>query len=372
MPTTLSSNRIARPLLRYFGGKWRLTSWIIGIFPEHTKYVEPYGGGASVLLCKSRVHTEIYNDLDSEVFNLLSVVRNNSDELRKLIELTPFSRNEFELAYTPSENAIEQARRTLVRSAMGFASQASLGQRSGFLSAFKISHKLPAHRWTSLSPVLLQISQRIQGVILENRDALSVMRQHDCPSTLHYVDPPYVPDSRSGTYKKVYRHEMSMAQHAELLHCLKGLKGAVVLSGYANELYAEHLTDWTTLTCQTQAGGKQSCELNRQETLWLKPASGHGSDLASASSVKSHGNREFKRGKLSTGKGSKKTTGKRLGKSSLVLLGYLKKKPSMTTIEMAAKLGLTEDGVNYQLTKLKASGCLQRVGGRKFGSWQVV
>ena len=52
------------PPLKYFGGKWLLAPWIIEHFPSHKTYVEPYGGGASVLLRKPRAATEVYGDLD--------------------------------------------------------------------------------------------------------------------------------------------------------------------------------------------------------------------------------------------------------------------------------------------------------------------
>jgi DNA adenine methylase len=78
-----------RPLLRYFGGKWMLAPWVISHFPVHSKYIEPFGGGGSILLSKSVVHAEIYNDLDSDIVNLFSVVRSNLPEFLDQIKLTP-------------------------------------------------------------------------------------------------------------------------------------------------------------------------------------------------------------------------------------------------------------------------------------------
>ena len=64
-----------RPALRYHGGKWRLAPWIIGHFPAHKIYCEPFCGAASVLLRKPRSRIEIINDLDSEVTNLFQILR---------------------------------------------------------------------------------------------------------------------------------------------------------------------------------------------------------------------------------------------------------------------------------------------------------
>src|SRR5690606_6837914 len=98
----------ARPIIRYHGGKWRIAPWIISHFPEHRVYVEPFGGGGSVLLRKPRSYAEVYNDLDGEIVNLFRVARDCGDELIRSVELTPFARDEFMLAYEETEDPIEQ------------------------------------------------------------------------------------------------------------------------------------------------------------------------------------------------------------------------------------------------------------------------
>ena len=113
---------VSRPILRYHGGKWNLAPWIIRHFPSHRIYGEWYGGAGSVLLQKSRCYSEIYNDLDGEIVNVFRVFRNPAQgrELQRLLQRTPFSREEFEDTYHLScPDPVEGARRTIIRSFMG-------------------------------------------------------------------------------------------------------------------------------------------------------------------------------------------------------------------------------------------------------------
>jgi DNA adenine methylase len=249
--------------VRYHGGKWRLAPWIISHFPRHRCYVEPFGGGGSVLLRKARSYAEIYNDLDGEMVNLFRVARERGPELRRLLELTPFAREEFRKSYEPSSDPIEQARRTVVRSFMGFGSN-SHNKATGFRSNSNRSGTTPAHDWQNYPAAFGSIVERLRGVVIENRDALAVMSSHDSPGTLHYVDPPYVAGTRDAG--RDYRFEMSDLAHRELAKFLGTLRGMVIVSGYPSELYAEIFDGWRRTECRALADGART----RTECLWLR------------------------------------------------------------------------------------------------------
>jgi DNA adenine methylase len=133
-----------RPVLRYHGGKFRKAPWIIGHFKPHRVYVEPYGGGASVLMRKPRADFEVYNDLDGDVVNVFRVLRDRrrSRALEQLLRLTPWARAEFELSYEASDDPVERARRTIVRCFMGHGTTSRRKNRTGFRAG---SHACPLY-----------------------------------------------------------------------------------------------------------------------------------------------------------------------------------------------------------------------------------
>lgn len=259
-----------RPLVRYHGGKWRMAPWILQHLPPHRCYVEPYGGGASVLLRKPRAYAEVYNDLDDEIVNLFRVARDDGERLALACELTPFARGEFEDSYGQlAGDPLERARRTVFRSFSGFGSAAATGQSSGFRANSNRSGSTPAHDWKSYPECLRLVIQRLRGVVIEHRDALSCMAQHDSPDTLHYVDPPYVHSTRAFRARAhSYRHEMTDGQHIALATALRGLRGMVVLSGYRSDLYDRLYEGWERIDLPTHADGARP----RVESLWLSPS----------------------------------------------------------------------------------------------------
>lgn len=274
---------ITRPVLRWHGGKWLLAPWIIDQMPPHRVYTEAFGGAASVLLRKPRAYAEVYNDLDGEVVNLFRVLRDprTAEQLRQAVILTPFSRTEFNAAYSPARSRVERARRLIIRSFMGFGSDGACGQyRTGFRPDSNKSGTTPAHDWANWPEVVPAMVARLRGVVIEQEPAIRLLQRHDRPETLHFIDPPYHPDtrarghvSRRGQRVKRYNFEMDHDDHAELLRVEAGLKGMVMLCGYPHPMYDEALPGWRRIDRAALADGARA----RVECLWLNPAAAEAS-----------------------------------------------------------------------------------------------
>lgn len=264
--------KIKHPAIRYHGGKFRLAPWIIEQMPEHVCYVEPFGGAAGVLLQKPRSYSEVYNDLDGEVVNLFRVLRNPelNQRLQDACRLTPYSRDEFCHAQAPATDSVERARRMVVRACMGFGSAAGIGGNSGFRGDSKRKYATAAHLWERYPENLAALCQRLQGVIIENKDALSVMRAHDAETTLHYIDPPYVPETRVQG-NRYYAHEMTVEGHEQLLAVDRTMTGMVMISGYDAKVYNDMLSGWAKTEKASRISAGRGTKV-RTECLWLNPA----------------------------------------------------------------------------------------------------
>lgn len=266
-------NAPTRPVLRYHGGKWRLAPWLIGFFPAHRVYVEPFGGAASVLMQKPRSFAEVYNDAWSTVVNVFRVLRNPeaAGRLCEQLRLTPFAREEFEATYPETTDAVEAARRTILRSFAGFGSASTNGAyATGFRANSNRSHTTPAHDWAHYPEHLGRFVDRLQGVVIEHRPASEVIAQHDGPETLFYIDPPYPHETRNMRRgNAAYAKEMTVDDHRALIAQLRTVAGMVVVSGYPCALYDKELVpDWDRHTRKHFADGARA----RTEVIWRNAA----------------------------------------------------------------------------------------------------
>ena len=259
------SKTAMRPALRYYGGKWRTAPWILSHFPPHKCYVEPFGGAASVLIQKERSRIEVYNDLNSDVVSYFRVLREQPEALSRAIHLTPYAREEYDLATSGEDVAdpIERARRFLVWS---WQSQYfKMRSKSGWRAINNdLRSQSPAADWANMNH-LNAVAERFRKVQIEHGPALEVIERYDSPETLFYVDPPYVLDTRVD--RAAYIHEMTDSDHAKLASALHAAKGSVVLSGYRSDLYEVLYNDWWSASTTSRINSPSGAKL-ATETIW--------------------------------------------------------------------------------------------------------
>lgn len=131
-----------------------------------------------------------------------------------------------------------------------------------------LRHKRPAERniCIELDPRVVETWQadvQALGIELVHGRAEEFLRQFPFQGEeLVYVDPPYHPSTRRR--ERVYTHDYSHLDHERLLELLLTLPCKVMVSGYANALYARVLSGWYEhkFEAKTHHG-------TRTESLWL-------------------------------------------------------------------------------------------------------
>lgn len=257
-------------ILKYPGGKWSIVDHILEHFPcnyQNLVYCEPFFGSGAVFFNKLPSAIEMINDLDGRVVNLFRVIREQPQQLAALINITPWSRQEYELSYQVAADPLEDARRFLVRCWQAIGSKTS--DRTGWRSDKKTGQRGTTNprMWAKLPDKILAIAERLKDAQIENRPAMDIIKRYRNGDVLLYVDPPYILSTRS---KRMYAYEMTDQDHIELLDALLDHPGPVLISGYENPIYTKKLAGWRkySFVAYAETGGA------RTEVLWQNPICG--------------------------------------------------------------------------------------------------
>ena len=227
-----------KPPFGYYGAKQRIASQIIESLPPHNCWVEAFCGSAAITLAKPAAPIEVINDLNGEVTNVFEQLRTNSDALCKAVALTPYAREEFELARygAPATDPLERARRFLVATMMTVNSTTGSTSSCGFSysqSYTRSGMEARVSRWINLPDRLTQVVERFKTVRIEKRDARDLVRMFlDRPATLMYLDPPYF-TKRAHGYAIDAKDEQF---HRELLGLCVRSKAMMLISGYSRNI----------------------------------------------------------------------------------------------------------------------------------------
>jgi DNA adenine methylase len=271
--------------LKWHGGKRYMIKPILKLMPKHMVYVEPFFGSGKVLFARNpddpdlwagdtsstRGVCEIANDIDGRLMNFFRVLADPElfERFRRIVEATPFGRPVWEEAGRHLDDPDP------VRGAAAFfvwARQCLAGRLGSFTGVTtgrtRGGRNAEVNAWLGAVEGLRAVHERLWGrVLIECRPAVEVIRKYDGPHVLFYVDPPYLPGTRAAP--DVYAHEMTEAQHRELLDLLCSVKGKAILSGYANELYDTALAGWSRHTfdkANHAAGGRSKRRM--LECVW--------------------------------------------------------------------------------------------------------
>jgi DNA adenine methylase len=279
----VASPRLGLPL-KWHGGKYYLAPQIVALIPPHLHYVEPFAGGLAVLLARDPDDrslwvgtagreagvSEVVNDISGELTNFWRVLRDEDlfGRFSRRVTMTPLSRAEFDGAagWQSRGDSVEDAWAFFVR-----CRQSLSGRMKGFtgLTRTRTRRRMNgnASEWLGAVDGLTAVHERLRRVVIENADALDLIRREDTPGTLFYLDPPYLGETRASA--DVYSHEMTRADHQRLLDLIRGVRGKVMLSGYPSDLYDGALAGWTRhrfdLPNNAAGGGTKR---RMEEVLW--------------------------------------------------------------------------------------------------------
>lgn len=253
----------------WYGGKSKLARRIIAGFISHRKYVETHAGSLGVLLSKPLAAVELANDLDGPLINLYRVLTASTIPFCSFLHALPYSRETYDRAalWRDSDDPFYRAAGFLCRNRMSFSSSG----RTFMIDRMGDN----GSGWLPFVSRLAETARRLRAVRFSTLDAAEVLRDHDAPDTVFYVDPPYLESARSPD--RHYAHEMTAADHERLLKTILGCVGSVYLSGYRSELYDDYLrgwqrVEWTVTAAMSLDAGQGRA---RTECLWATGRAGY-------------------------------------------------------------------------------------------------
>jgi DNA adenine methylase len=220
-PFIAQSETVTQPIIPWPGGKRRLASKLLPLFPNHETYVEAFAGGGALLFARDEpAKTEVLNDLNGDLVNLYRVVQHHLDEFVRQFRWALSSRQLFRWAQlqVPSTlTDIQRAARFFYLQKLAFGSKVA-GQTFGVdprgsarLNLLRLEEELSAAHL------------RLSRVVVEALPWQDCLRRYDRPGTLFFLDPPYWQTEGYGT-------EFGRTEYDALAEAMRGMAGKAILT----------------------------------------------------------------------------------------------------------------------------------------------
>lgn len=249
-----------RSPIQWWGSKSYLLKEILPLIPPHITFVDVFGGGANVILAKKPSPVDVYNDIDEQLVTFFRILRDQPNDLRRLLELTPYARSEYDgAAQWEDASDLEKSRLWYVRLQQSFSGKMNSGWQFARSQSRRGMSKATSRWLRSIDTYLPDVVERLRELQIENLDFETLIKKYDTPDTFFYCDPPYHPQTRAAL--RVYQHEMSIADHERLMAVLKTIKGKVMLHGYSGSYSG---LGWDTITLS-----RAKHRIGQQEMVWV-------------------------------------------------------------------------------------------------------
>jgi DNA adenine methylase len=264
---------IRSPLRWFFGGKGSMQQKIIPLMPPCKVYVEPMGGGASILLARDPVDLEVYNDLNDGLYAFFTVLSDPTkfDQFYRRVQPLLFSRKfyiECRDTWKTEPDPVLKAVKFFVAARQAFSGKIGTGWGYEIRTANK-----NVMAWMNTIDGLPELHNRLRRVQVQNEDWNKVIDLYDGPDCCFYCDPPYVHETRVN--KNVYEHEMTADDHRRFIDRILNIQGMAVVSGYIHPIYEPlEKSGWNRHDFDVPCNPSKTIGIpknKRVESVWVKP-----------------------------------------------------------------------------------------------------
>lgn len=210
-PLKTPSDSINSPF-RYAGGKFYARNQILPLIPKHTNYFEPFCGGASIFFAKPKVRFNHLNDIDSELINTLTFIKNHPELLIKRLrneQATKERHGYYKKNYKP-KTELDMAVRWYY---LNRTSYSGIMKPVNCFFGYGPTFSMRPENWPRS---ILKTSAKLQGVKLTSHDFVRSIDKSADGSFL-FIDPPYF----NADQNKFYTHSFVKEDHLRLVECLK-------------------------------------------------------------------------------------------------------------------------------------------------------
>ena len=179
-----------RPVAGYIGGKRNLSKRLVEQIDAipHQLYAEPFVGMGGVFLRRTRrPRLEVVNDISQDVTTLFRILQRHHRSFLDELKWRMSGRAEFE-RLTATDPAtltdLERAARFLYLQRAAFGGKV-VGRHFG------VDRQRNRFSLTALAPMIEELHDRLQAVVIERLPYGEFIRRYDDPAALFYLDPPY-------------------------------------------------------------------------------------------------------------------------------------------------------------------------------------